>query len=171
MSYWNLAAKELQTRAEQLVAELADCRICAQDCRVNRLEGELGFCRSGRLATVASHGSHFGEESVLVGSRGSGTIFFGNCNLACRFCQNCDISQEDEGREVSPKELADIMLELDDKGCHNLNIVSPSHYVPQLMEALAVAASRGLKIPLVYNTGGYDAVATLRRLKDRKSVV
>ncbi|MEW5953331.1 MAG: radical SAM protein [Bacillota bacterium] len=164
MSYCNLSLEELRERAGRLVAELADCRICARDCRVNRLEGELGFCRGGRRAAVASYGRHFGEESVLVGSGGSGTIFFANCNLACQFCQNCDISQEDEGREVSPEELADIMLELAGKGCHNINFVSPSHYVPQIMEALVVAAARGLKLPLVYNTGGYDAVATLKRL-------
>ena len=164
VSYWELSPGKLQNRVKELVEELADCRICAQDCRVNRLAGELGFCRGGRLAAVASHGSHFGEESVLVGTRGSGTIFFANCNLACQFCQNCDISQEDGGHEVEPDELAEIMLELQDQGCHNINLVSPSHYVPQIMEALVPAVAGGLSIPLVYNTGGYDVVATLRRL-------
>ncbi|MEW5899788.1 MAG: radical SAM protein [Bacillota bacterium] len=164
MGYPDLSPAELRQRAEKAVAMLGDCMVCAQECHVNRLAGERGFCRGGRLAAVSSWGPHFGEESVLVGRRGSGTIFFANCNLACRFCQNCDISQYGEGEEVSAGELAKVMLEVQEMGCHNVNLVSPSHYVPQILEALVTAAENGLKIPLVYNTGGYDALGTLALL-------
>ncbi len=162
--YLRLSLKELTKRAEQAVAMLADCTVCAQECHVDRTAGERGFCRGGRLAAVSSWGPHFGEESVLVGRHGSGTIFFTHCNLACRFCQNCDISQHGEGEEVSAEELAGIMLEVQRMGCHNVNLVSPSHYVPQILEALVIAVKNGLKIPLVYNTGGYDALETLALL-------
>lgn len=162
--YELLSREELQRRAEKAVAMLADCTVCAQECRVNRLEGEKGFCRGGRLAAVSSWGPHFGEESVLVGRHGSGTVFFANCNLACRFCQNCDISQYGEGEEVSAGELAGIMLDLQKMGCPNVNLVSPSHYVPQILEALVMAVEKGLTVPLVYNTGGYDSLATLALL-------
>jgi Uncharacterized Fe-S protein PflX, homolog of pyruvate formate lyase activating proteins len=164
VGYPDLSPAELRQRAEKAVAMLGDCTVCAQECRVDRLAGERGFCRGGRLAAVSSWGPHFGEESVLVGWRGSGTIFFANCNLACRFCQNCDISQYGEGEEVSAGELAKVMLEVQEMGCHNVNLVSPSHYVPQILEALVMAAENGLKIPLVYNTGGYDALETLALL-------
>lgn len=160
-SYLKLPSSELEKRTERAVAMLADCTVCAQGCRVNRLEGELGICRGGRYAAVSSYGPHFGEEAPLVGSRGSGTIFFTYCNLKCQFCQNCDISQDGEGEEVSAGELAGMMLDLQKKGCHNINLVSPSHFVPQSLEALAVAAAKGLRIPIVYNTGGYDALETL----------
>ncbi len=113
---------------------------------------------------MASAGRHLGEEEVLVGYRGSGTIFFSHCNLACVFCQNCDISHEGQGREVTAEELAGMMLRLQNIGCHNVNLVSPSHVVPQILEALVVAAGRGLRLPLVYNSGGYDALPTLRLL-------
>lgn len=160
-SYSMLPPGELAKRAERAVAMLEDCCVCAQGCRVNRLEGELGVCRGGRAAAVSSYGPHFGEEAPLVGKRGSGTIFFTHCNLNCLFCQNCDISQEGEGDEVSPEELAGMMLDLQDRGCHNVNLVSPSHFVPQILEALVVASARGLKVPIVYNTGGYDSLETL----------
>lgn len=155
---------ELQARAERLVARLARCAVCAQGCVVNRLAGEPGECRTLRQARVASAGPHFGEEEVLVGSRGSGTIFFADCNLACVFCQNCDISAYGGGREVTAAELARIMLRLQAEGCHNINLVSPSHVVPQILEALVLAAGEGLRLPLVYNTGGYDALPTLKLL-------
>lgn len=155
---------ELRRRAEEAVKRLSHCVICAQACNVNRLEGELGFCRTGRLAMVSSVGRHFGEEDVLVGMRGSGTIFFANCNLACVFCQNYDISACGFGREVSSNRLAEMMLSLQAKGCHNINLVSPSHVVPQVLEALVIAAEEGLGLPIVYNTGGYDAVPTLKLL-------
>ncbi|HAN86183.1 MAG TPA: radical SAM protein [Firmicutes bacterium] len=155
---------ELTRRAEEAVRRLSHCVICAQACNVNRIGGELGFCRTGRLALVSSVGRHFGEEDVLVGMRGSGTIFFANCNLACVFCQNYDISACGFGREVSASTLAEMMLSLQAKGCHNINLVSPSHVVPQVLEALTLAAEEGLRLPLVYNTGGYDVVPTLRLL-------
>ncbi|NLA59106.1 MAG: radical SAM protein [Firmicutes bacterium] len=155
---------ELRKRAEEAVRRLADCAICAQICKVNRLEGELGVCRTGRLAVVASYGPHYGEEDVLVGTGGSGTVFFSNCNLACVFCQNYDISAYGSGYEVTSQELADMMLQLQAKGCHNINLVSPSHVVPQILEALVIAADQGLRLPLVYNTGGYDALPTLKLL-------
>ncbi|RKO66019.1 radical SAM protein [Desulfofundulus salinus] len=164
MGYRDLFPDELAARVEKAVELLADCTVCAQYCHVNRLEGEKGFCRGGRLAAVSSWGPHFGEEEVLVGRHGSGTIFFAHCNLACRFCQNCDISQYGEGSELTARELAGAMLELQDMGCHNINLVSPSHYVPQILEALYIAAGDGLTLPLVYNTGGYDALHTLKLL-------
>lgn len=160
-SYSKLPPGELAKRAKRAVAMLVDCCVCAQGCRVNRLEGELGACRGSRAAAVSSYGPHFGEEAPLVGKRGSGTIFFTHCNLNCLFCQNCDISQKGEGDEVSPEELAGMMLDLQDRGCHNVNLVSPSHFVPQILEALVVASARGLKVPIVYNTGGYDSLETL----------
>lgn len=163
-SYLKLTTRELGDRVRQAVAMLEDCTVCAQQCRVNRLKGELGICRGGRRAAVSSYGPHFGEESPLVGARGSGTIFFANCNLKCSFCQNYEISQDGEGDEVSLSELAEMMLELQKGGCHNINLVSPSHYVPQVLEALLVASAMGLHIPIVYNTGGYDSLETLEIL-------
>ncbi|BAF59109.1 MAG: radical SAM protein [Pelotomaculum sp.] len=160
-SYLKLAAGELAKRAEKALDMLARCTVCAQECRVNRLEGRLGVCRAGRKAAVSGYGPHFGEEAPLVGRRGSGTVFFTHCNLSCRFCQNCEISQEGEGREVSAGELAGMMLDLQKRGCHNVNLVSPSHFVPQFLEALTIAAAGGLRIPIVYNTGGYDSLETL----------
>lgn len=164
MGYRNLFPGELAERVERALDLLADCTVCAQNCHVNRIEGEIGFCRGGRQAAVSSWGPHFGEEEVLVGKHGSGTIFFAHCNLACRFCQNCEISHYGEGREVNARELADAMLELQDAGCHNINLVSPSHYVPQILEALLIAVRDGLAVPLVYNTGGYDSPGTLELL-------
>ncbi|SHM57815.1 putative pyruvate formate lyase activating enzyme [Caldanaerovirga acetigignens] len=164
MGYRNLSFEELSRRVKKAVELLSDCAVCAQECHVNRLKGERGFCHTGRYAVVSSWGPHFGEEEVLVGTHGSGTIFFAYCNMACRFCQNCEISHYGEGREMSARELADVMLELQRIGCHNVNLVSPSHCVPQIIEALQLAVKDGLKIPLVYNTGGYDSVQTLKLL-------
>lgn len=163
-SYLQLTTGELAKRAKKAVDRLADCTVCAQYCRVNRLKGELGICRGGRHAAVSSFCPHFGEEAPLVGSRGSGTIFFAFCNLQCVLCQNCDISQDGQGDEVSAGELAGMMLDLQEMGCHNVNLVSPSHFVPQILEALVMAVDQGLTIPVVYNTGGYDAPATLELL-------
>jgi len=164
-SYLKLPPGELKKRAELAVAMLSDCTVCAQGCRVNRLTGERGICQGGREAVVSSFGPHFGEEAPLVGSGGSGTIFFTYCNLKCEFCQNCDISQNGEGDEVSAGELAGMMLALQKRGCHNVNLVSPSHFVPQFLEALVIAAEKGLQLPVVYNTGGYDALETLDLLE------
>lgn len=155
---------ELEQRAAEATDRLSHCVMCAQACNVDRTRGELGFCRTGRLAKVSCAGRHFGEEDVLVGTGGSGTIFFSNCNLACVFCQNYDISACGAGQEVKGRRLAQMMLNLQAKGCHNINLVSPSHVVAQILEALAVAAGEGLRLPLVYNTGGYDALPTLKLL-------
>ena len=155
---------QLHQRVEQALALLADCRLCPRDCGVDRLAGKVGACRTGSQASVASFHAHFGEEAPLVGSHGSGTIFFSWCNLRCLFCQNYEISQLGEGEAVTPDTLAMMMLVLQKRGCHNINLVSPSHVVPQIMEALELAVEYGLTIPLVYNTGGYDSLATLALL-------
>ena len=158
------ASGELEERVHTACDLLRDCIVCPQLCHVNRREGQLGFCRSGDLPTISSYGPHFGEEPPLVGRYGSGTIFLTNCNMRCSFCQNYAISQCGGGYEIACEELADIMLRLQERGCHNINFVSPSHFVPPIMRALDIAASRGLSIPLVYNSGGYDSVETLRLL-------
>ncbi|MBW2478219.1 MAG: radical SAM protein [Deltaproteobacteria bacterium] len=160
-----LASGELEKRVAQAVNGLAACQLCPRSCLVNRLaDSPDGFCRTGRKAILASFGPHYGEERALVGKHGSGTIFFGHCNLACLFCQNWQISQRGEGHRISAQRLADIMLGLQSMGCHNINLVSPSHVVAQVLEGLLHAAQRGLKLPLIYNSGGYDSVQTLRLL-------
>ncbi len=159
-----LSTGELTERRDAAVGLLSECRLCPRQCHVNRLEGETGFCRSGRQALVASHGPHFGEERPLVGANGSGTIFFANCSLGCIFCQNYDISHRGRGRAVSDERLADLMLDLQGRGCHNINLVTPTHFVPQILEALVLAAQLGLDVPLVYNCGGYESVETLALL-------
>lgn len=151
--------------SEQLVAQLSNCTLCPRECRVNRLQDERGFCGIGRWAVVASAGPHYGEESVLVGRHGSGTIFFSGCNLGCCFCQNYDISHYREGAETDPRTLAAIMLRLQKIGCHNINVVTPTHVVPQIVEALELARRDSLHVPLVFNCGGYEKVETLRTLK------
>ncbi len=155
---------ELRQRAEVSVDLLMDCLVCPRKCRVDRTRDEKGFCRTGALAQVSSAGPHFGEEPELVGHGGSGTIFITHCNLACEYCQNYTISQCGDGEEVPPKELAAMMLRLERQGCHNINFVTPSHVVPQILDALVIAAEQGLSVPLVYNSGGYDSVETLRLL-------
>lgn len=155
---------ELEKRAKSALHILTCCTGCAWECRVNRCLGETGHCRTGRLARVSSYGAHLGEENPLRGWNGSGTIFFSRCNLNCQFCQNHDISQADAGREVDAEELATIMLILQRRGCHNINFVSPSHVVPQIIAALVPAAQAGLHLPLVYNTGGYDSPSALKLL-------
>jgi putative pyruvate formate lyase activating enzyme len=164
-SYVGLAhSGELATRAAVALGHLTQCDVCPWVCGVNRRDGQLGFCRIGERAGVASHGPHLGEEAVLRGWRGSGTIFFSGCNLKCQFCQNFDISQLDHGEPVEPEQLAAMMLELQALGCHNLNLVSPSHVVPQILAAVLIAATAGLRLPLVYNSGGYDSMGMLRLL-------
>ena len=153
---------ELQRRAKESVATLASCQVCPRKCRINRLEAETQICNSGRLARVSTHFAHFGEEDCLRGSRGSGTIFFSFCNLKCVFCQNHDASQAGHGREVSAQELAAMMLELQKAGCHNINLVTPEHVVPQVLEALPLAIEGGLRLPIVYNTSAYDSLESLR---------
>ncbi len=145
---------------------LKSCTLCPRKCGADRLAGETGTCNTGKLAWVSSYNPHFGEEDPLVGSHGSGTIFFTHCNLQCVFCQNFDISHQGCGQQVSDDELAAMMLSLQNQGCHNINFVSPSHVVPQILSAVGIAAAHGLSIPLVFNTGGYDRVATLKLLED-----
>lgn len=158
-------SRELGERARQAYARLAECDICPRHCGVNRRESAEGAaCRTGEKAWVSSYQAHFGEESPLVGSHGSGTIFFTHCNLRCQFCQNYDISQLGHGQEVEPEEVAVMMLRLQEAGCHNVNLVSPTHVVPQILAAVSIAVEAGLRVPLVYNTGGYDSVETLRLL-------
>jgi putative pyruvate formate lyase activating enzyme len=167
-AYLNLAPGELQARARRAVQGLAACRACPRDCGVNRLADKWSACKTGRHAVVTSCFPHFGEEDCLRGSRGSGTIFFGHCNLRCVFCQNFDISQGlgpgPASRSAQPEALARMMLELQQVGCHNINFVTPEHVVPQVLEALAVAAVGGLRLPIVYNTGAYDALESLALL-------
>lgn len=155
----------LEKRARQSLAELKQCSLCPRRCEVDRSANENGFCRTGRMAKVASFNAHFGEESPLVGKNGSGTLFFSRCNLLCNFCQNYDISHLGEGRSVTDDQLAWMMLQLQDAGCHNINFVSPSHVVPQILNAVYLAAQKGLNVPLVFNTGGYDSVRTLKLLE------
>jgi putative pyruvate formate lyase activating enzyme len=159
-------AGSLVRRAEEALAILESCRLCPRMCGVNRLKGEMGFCRTGRRAIVASYNAHFGEESPLVGRYGSGTVFMSSCNLLCSFCQNYEISHLMEGHELGADHIAAVMLDLQKRGCHNINFVTPTHVVPQILEAVAVAVPMGLKVPLVYNCGGYENVDTLRLLED-----
>lgn len=154
----------LDERISYAQKQLADCHMCPRRCGVNRLNGNKGICKTGFRAMVSSYSSHYGEESPLVGKNGSGTIFFTNCNLLCDFCQNFDISHEGRGNEVSDEELALMMLQLQRGGCHNINFVTPTHVIPQILSALKRAIIGGLNIPLVYNSGGYDRVETLELL-------
>jgi len=140
------------------------CRLCPRECEVNRLKDEKGICRTGRLAMVSSYNPHFGEEDPLVGTNGSGTIFMTNCNLLCVFCQNWEISHLGNGSAVDSKTLAAMMLHLQRQGCHNINFVTPTHVIPQILNALTYAVEGGLNVPLAYNTGGYDSVETLKLL-------
>lgn len=157
---------ELAARAAAAVARLAACDLCPRRCGVDRLAGEAGFCRIGRHAVLADYHQHFGEEACLVGSGGSGTLFFSGCSLACVFCQNWEISQPDAaggpaGEEFKAEGLARVFLELQERGAENINLVSPSHVAAQVLEALVLAVEQGLALPLVWNSGGYDALATL----------
>jgi len=156
---------QLVDRVEQAYQHLEDCDLCARYCHMNRKQTIKGaVCRTGELAVVNSYGPHHGEENPLRGWNGSGTIFFSWCSLRCVFCQNWDISQKGAGRETTPEELADIMLTLQQQGCHNINFVTPSHVVAQIIAAVAIAAHKGLRLPLVYNTGGYDSLEALKLL-------
>lgn len=164
-SYRNiLNTGELASRVSEAYEHLSICDVCAWECPVDRRAGKIGVCRTGINARVSSYGPHMGEEDPLRGWRGSGTIFFTRCNLRCQYCQNHDISQTDTGDEAEPETIAGMMLELQTLGCHNINFVSPSHVVPQIMAAVLIAAQAGLRIPLVYNTGGYDSMAMLKLL-------
>ena len=163
-SYLKLNEQELEKLSKKAKKLLSSCQICPRKCKINRLKGEKGVCQMGTQPVITSSGPHFGEERPLVGSRGSGTIFFTSCNLACVYCQNYDISHYGIGKKISTKELAQTMVSLQRLGCHNINFVSPSIWVPQIIEALEIAIKLGLQIPLVYNSGGYDSVETLKLL-------
>lgn len=155
---------ELTERVRAAHEALRSCTLCPRACRVNRLAGERGSCRTGEKAVVCSYNAHYGEEAPLSGSRGSGTIFFAWCSLRCRFCQNFELSQLGEGQEGEADDLAAMMLALQNHGCHNINLVTPSHVVPQILSAVELAAAHGLRLPLVYNSSGYDSLETLRLL-------
>ena len=144
---------------------LAKCDLCPRNCKVNRLAEDLGLCKTGSYAIVSSHGPHFGEERPISGGKGSGTIFFAGCNLLCAFCQNSDVSHGLAGEPAGSRELANIMIGLQKRGCHNINFVSPTHVVPQILKALPRAIEKGLNIPLIYNTGSYDSVKTIKLLE------
>ena len=161
-----LTMPELKQRAEALHQLLVECRICPNECKAKRTEGETGECHSKVEVYISSVGPHFGEEPPLVGTNGSGTIFFTNCNLDCQFCQNYDISHLGMGEKASTLDLARSMLQLQQIGCHNINLVTPTHFSPQIVDALVLAIEKGLELPIVYNCGGYESVETLRLLED-----
>lgn len=144
---------------------LRSCELCPRKCRVNRAKGEKGFCRAGRNPSVYSFSAHHGEEPPISGTRGSGTIFFSRCNMRCLYCQNYKFSQLSGEKEIPLKELADIMIDLEASGCHNINLVSPTHYAAQIVESISLAIEIGLRIPIVYNTGGYDSLDVIKLLK------
>lgn len=154
----------LQRKSDMAQQMLINCSLCPRRCKVDRTRDEVGFCETGHLAKVANFNAHFGEEAPLVGQNGSGTIFFSHCNLRCIFCQNYEISHQGSGQKVTSGSLAEIMLHLQHIGCHNINLVTPSHVVPQILAALLTAAENGLDLPIVYNTSAYDRVETLKLL-------
>ena len=156
---------DLQRRAARALAQLEDCVLCPRNCHANRVLGKPCACRTGRHAVVSSYFPHFGEEDCLRGVFGSGTIFFGWCNLRCVFCQNYETSWLGQGKASTPEEIAGMMLELQDRRCHNINLVTPEHVVPQILEALVLAAGRGLRRPLVYNTSAYDSLDSLELME------
>lgn len=155
---------QLEKSIDILAKRLNSCDICPHKCKVNRNINERGICNTGQNPILASYGPHLGEEAPLTGRFGSGTIFFSNCNLLCIFCQNYDISHEGRGVEVNIEQLAGIMISLQDRGCHNINFVTPTHVVPQILQALKIAIEKGLNIPLIYNTSAYDCVETIKLL-------
>lgn len=154
---------KLEEKVQQAYNLMKNCQLCPHLCKIDRHE-KKGVCRAGTTALVSSYGAHFGEEAPLVGTNGSGTIFFAFCNMKCIFCQNYEISWGGEGQAVSPQKLAEIMLYLQRRGCHNVNLVTPTHFVPQILEAVLIAAKMGLNVPLVYNCGGYERIETLKVL-------
>ena len=156
---------ELYHRSRQALRSLANCKVCPRNCEVDRLNNEHSVCKTGRKARVGSYAPHHGEEDCLRGTNGSGTIFFSLCNLKCVFCQNYDISQDGGGIEVSSEDLAVMMLDLQNRGCHNINFVTPEHVVPQILEALPMAVQMGLRLPLVYNTGAYDSMESIKMME------
>ncbi len=160
-----LETGELKERVEKAKDLLKECKVCPRECNVDRLSDKKGFCKTGKNVYVASFFPHHGEEFPIRGFNGSGTVFFSYCNLGCVYCQNYDISHLGEGKEITPEHLASIMLYLQEEGCHNINWVTPSHIVPQLLEALYIASQKGLEIPIVYNTSSYDSLESLKLLE------
>jgi len=166
-SYVKLLEKgELSQRIELLSQFLKECKLCPRECRVNRLDGEIGYCGAGSELMISSAFPHFGEEPPLVGFHGSGTIFLTHCNLRCIFCQNYDISHLGKGESVTSSDLARTMLRLQGIGCHNINFVSPTHYVPQIVASLPEAIDKGLRLPIVYNCSGYESIEMIQLLED-----
>lgn len=163
-AYRKLSKQDLSNKIRQAEEVLKSCILCPRACKVDRTAGERGFCKTGDQPYVSSWNPHFGEEAPLVGSHGSGTIFFTHCNLGCLFCQNWTISHLDEGNTISFKGMADIMITLQNYGCHNINFVTPTHQVPMILRSLEIAIEEGLKVPIVYNCGGYEALETLEIL-------
>jgi len=161
----SMTKAELRSRCDEAINALRRCEICPRNCRIDRLANRAKVCATGRFARVSSYFPHFGEEDCLRGFHGSGTIFFSFCNLKCVFCQNHDTSQAGVGDEVSPERLAEMMLELQAIGCHNINFVTPEHVVPEILEALPIAIDRGLALPIVYNTSAYDSMESLRWMR------
>ncbi len=165
VSYLKLTHADLWERVRAAEEILKECTLCPRNCKVDRTSGEVGVCKTGDKPFVASWGSHFGEERPLVGRSGSGTIFFSHCNLRCIFCQNWTISHLGEGSEISFERLARIMTELQEMGCHNINLVTPTHQMPMILHSMAVAAETGLNIPIVYNCGGYESIEAIKILE------
>jgi len=164
-SYLSLSEAEFEERIEKLYQILEHCTLCARRCGVDRTRDEVGFCRSGMQLKVSSFFPHFGEEPPLRGTHGSGTIFLSHCNLRCVYCQNWEISHLEEGELMTEEELSQAMLYLQRRGCHNINFVTPTHFAPQLIRAVKLAAERGLEIPIVWNCGGYESVEVIRLLE------
>jgi putative pyruvate formate lyase activating enzyme len=160
-AYLQLPPGILTDKVREAEEILRECTLCPRECRVDRTSGEKGFCKTGDRPFISSYGPHFGEEKPLVGRFGSGTIFMGNCNLGCLFCQNYTISHLGEGVEMSFEKVADIMLSLQKQGCHNINFVTPTHQMPMLLRSVMIALEKGLKVPLVYNCGGYESLHAL----------
>jgi putative pyruvate formate lyase activating enzyme len=162
--YLRLGETEISHRATKLTKIYSECRLCPRQCGVNRTKGQKGVCGATATARVASYHPHFGEERPLVGRGGSGTIFFSNCNLLCEFCQNWQINHRGDGQNVNNRQLAAMMIDLQRQGCHNINLVTPTHMVPNIVEAVRIAMSHGLRLPLVYNCGGYEPLSVLQLL-------
>ncbi len=164
-NYLSMDEEEFNSRVEEIWNIQESCDLCGHKCEVNRLKNEYGICKSGVKTKISSHYLHYGEENCLVGKNGSGTIFISNCCMNCIYCQNSEISQEGLGNYKEIEEIAEIMIELQEKGAHNINWVSPTHFTPQLVKALKKAKNKGLKIPIVYNTGGYDSLKIIKKLR------
>lgn len=163
-AYLRLPPNILSDNVREAEEILKECTLCPRECRVDRTSGQRGFCRTGDKPFISSYGPHFGEEKPLVGRFGSGTIFMGNCNLGCLFCQNYSISHLGEGTEISFQKLAEIMLSLQQQGCHNINFVTPTHQMPMILRSLLIASEEGLNIPVVYNCGGYESLHAIEIL-------